>query len=157
MKKILIALDFNPSAQKVAEEGYAIAKALGAEVTLVHVKAEANYYSSVGHVTVIGFSGHLKKDKPKPPDIIDPDAISQEFLNKAMLHLGNDAIKTKVGGGACAEALINTAKELELDLIIIGSHSRRWFENDSLGSVTKKVLLNSSIPVLVIPTNKSHS
>lgn len=156
MIKVLIALDFDPSAQKVAEEGYAIAKALSAEVTLVHVKAGAKYYASVGHVTVIGFTGHLKDDKPIPPEILNPDIISQEFLKKAMLHLGNGNIKILAVGGACAESLIKTAQNLKSDLIIMGSHSRRWFENTTMGSITERVLLNSNIPVLVIPTNKSH-
>ncbi len=48
MKRVIIALDFDPSAQKVAEEGYTIAKVLKAKVTLVHVKADADYYSSLG-------------------------------------------------------------------------------------------------------------
>jgi len=30
MKKILIALDYNPSAQKIAETGYALAKSMNA-------------------------------------------------------------------------------------------------------------------------------
>lgn len=156
MKKVLIALDFNPSAQKVAEEGYAIAKALKAEVTLVHVKVEAKYYSSIGHVTVIGFAGHIKDNEPLPPDIIDPEIISREFLKKAMLHLGNNSIKTLVVGGSCADSLLKTAQNLKSDLIIMGSHSRKWFEKTAMGSVTENVLLNTNIAVLVIPTKKSH-
>lgn len=156
MTKVLIALDFNPSAQKVAEEGFALAKGWGAEITLVHVKADANYYSSVGHIKVLGFTGHLKDDEPIPPEKINPDTVSYEFLKKVKLHLGNDDIKFLVVGGSCAESLIETAKNLNSDVIIIGSHSQRWLKNDSLGSNTEKVLLNSSIPVLVIPTNKSH-
>lgn len=37
MKTILIALDYNPTAIKVAESGFAMAKAMEAEVTLLHV------------------------------------------------------------------------------------------------------------------------
>ena len=32
MKKVLIALDYNPTAQKVAETGYSLAKAMKAKV-----------------------------------------------------------------------------------------------------------------------------
>ncbi|MBK7437694.1 MAG: universal stress protein [Saprospiraceae bacterium] len=37
MKKILIAIDYNPTAENVAKIGYAVAKAFQAEVVLVHV------------------------------------------------------------------------------------------------------------------------
>ncbi|WP_439183823.1 universal stress protein [Carboxylicivirga taeanensis] len=155
MKRVIIALDFDPSAQKVAEEGYAIAKALEAKVTLVHVKADADYYSSLGQVVVIGFSGHQKDAGSIPSDAIDPDAISQEFLKKAMLHLADKNIEILVVNGTCADSLIKTVNQLKADLIVIGSHSRKWFENTTIGSVTQKVMLSSTIPVLVIPTNKN--
>lgn len=47
MKKILIALDYDPTAEKIAETGYALATAMKAEVVLVHVIAEPAYYSSM--------------------------------------------------------------------------------------------------------------
>ena len=155
MKKVLIALDFNPSAQKVAEEGYALAKCCNAEITLVHVKVEDELYSSVGKVKVIGFTGHLKNDEPIPPEKINTDTISLEFLKKAKLHLGNSDIQILTVSGPIAKSLITTAKNLKSDLIIMGSHSKKWFENSTIGSVTEKVLLDTTIPVLIIPTNKS--
>ena len=156
MKKVIIALDFNPSAQKVAEEGFALARSCGAEITLVHVRADPQYYSSVEHIKVLGFTGLTKGEETILPEKIDPDTISSEFLEKVKQHLGNDDIKLLVVGGSCAEALVETAKNLKSDMLVIGSHSRRWFEHNSLGSIAEKVLLNSSIPVLVIPTNKSY-
>ena len=45
MKKICIALDYNPSAEKVAKTGYAYAQALGAETSLVHVISDAAFYA----------------------------------------------------------------------------------------------------------------
>jgi hypothetical protein len=44
MKNILIALDYNPSSETVAETGYAIAKAMRAELTFIHVITEPQYY-----------------------------------------------------------------------------------------------------------------
>jgi nucleotide-binding universal stress UspA family protein len=44
MKRILIALDYDPSAQKVAETGLSFAKAMKAEITLLHVLANQQDY-----------------------------------------------------------------------------------------------------------------
>jgi len=45
MEKVLIAIDYDETAQKVAEEGYALAKAMNAQAILLHVLHERpNYY-----------------------------------------------------------------------------------------------------------------
>jgi nucleotide-binding universal stress UspA family protein len=59
MKKVLIALDYDQTAQKVAEVGFAMAKAMNAEVTLLHVLSESIYYSSAEYSPVIGFVGPM--------------------------------------------------------------------------------------------------
>jgi nucleotide-binding universal stress UspA family protein len=47
------------------------------------------------------------------------------------------------------EAIINTAKEHDCDLILMASHGRRGLAGVLLGSETKKVLTHTNIPVLV--------
>ena len=42
MKKVLIALDYDPTAQKVAETGFSLAKTMGAEVILLHVISDVH-------------------------------------------------------------------------------------------------------------------
>lgn len=37
MKKVLIAVDYDPTARKVVELGFSLAKSMGAEVILLHV------------------------------------------------------------------------------------------------------------------------
>jgi len=62
MKKILIAIDYDPTAQKVAEEGFELAKTMGAEVVLLHVIADPVYYSSTDYSPIMGFTGYLNTD-----------------------------------------------------------------------------------------------
>jgi nucleotide-binding universal stress UspA family protein len=45
INKVLIALDYDPSAKKVAEVGYQMAESMGAEVSLVHVVENLVAYS----------------------------------------------------------------------------------------------------------------
>jgi len=47
MKKVLIALNYNPTAQKVAENGFAMAKAMKAEIWLLNVGIDLGMYSSI--------------------------------------------------------------------------------------------------------------
>jgi nucleotide-binding universal stress UspA family protein len=50
---------------------------------------------------------------------------------------------------AAAEAIIETAKTKECDLIVMSSHGRRGLARVLLGSQATRVLTLSSIPVLV--------
>jgi nucleotide-binding universal stress UspA family protein len=50
---------------------------------------------------------------------------------------------------AAASGIVQSAKELGCDLIIMGSHGRTGIARLMLGSVATKVVAESSIPVLV--------
>ena len=79
---------------------------------------------------------------------------SLEYLDKSRQHLGDKTIQTIVKEGDFADSILETAKELNADIIVIGSHSRKWLENIVMGSVTEKVLHHTSIPLFIVPTKK---
>ena len=154
MKKILIALDYDPTAQAIAEKGFMLAKAMGAEVTLLHVIADPVYYSSVNYSPIMGFSGYMDME-PMQTDITE--ALKKEslvFLEKSKQHLADDSIKTLVTEGNFADSILVTAKEIDADIIVMGSHSRSWLNDILVGSVTEKVLHSSAVPLFIIPTKK---
>lgn len=156
-KKVLIAMDFDPTAQKVAEVGYSFAKTMKAEVVLLHVMQDSVYYpsiSSMDNFPIMGFTGSIIA-----PIQLDTDKKlrieSQNYLDSVKFHLGDEAIKTVVKEGDSADLILKTAEELNIDIIVMGSHSRRWLDDILMGSVTEEVLHKSSIPLFVIPTQKS--
>jgi nucleotide-binding universal stress UspA family protein len=154
MKKVLIALDYNPTAQKVAEMGYALAKAMGAEVILLHVTEELTYYTSFEYGPIMGFTGYVNSDMLK---IKEPEEVKQsslEFLEQTKKHLDDNNIKTTVAEGNIPSTIIKVADEMFADIIVMGSHSRRWLEKILLGSVTEEVLRNCTIPLFIIPTKE---
>jgi nucleotide-binding universal stress UspA family protein len=152
--KALIALDYDPTAQKVAEAGFSMAKAMGAEVVLLHVISDPVYYSSVEYSPIMGFSGYMELDPIQLESVDGLIKASQNFLDKSKEHLGDDTIKTLVKEGDFAETILKTAKSEHADVIVMGSHSRKWLENMVMGSVTEKVLHHTTIPLLIIPTKK---
>jgi nucleotide-binding universal stress UspA family protein len=155
MKKVLIALDYNPTAQKVAEVGYLLAKTMGAEVILLHVISDPVYYSSAEYSPIMGFTG--LDMGPLQLDSVDGlKKASQHFLNKSKHHLGDNTIQTLVTEGDFAESILKTAKDLHVDIIVMGSHSRRWLDEILMGSVTEKVLHHTTIPLFIIPTKKRN-
>jgi nucleotide-binding universal stress UspA family protein len=151
MKKVLIALDYDPSSKKVAETGYAIADAMNAEVTLLHVITDPVYYSSQEYSPILGFGGQLDVAPIQLDSAESLIKASQHFLDIAKQHLGNKDIKTMVKDGDYADSILKAAKELHADFLVLGSHSRKWLQNLVIGSVSEKVLHHTTIPVFIIP------
>lgn len=156
MKKVLIALDYNPTAQKVAEVGFLLARSMNASVTLLHVISDPVYYSSTEHSPVMGFIGYMEMGRMQLNCIDGLKNASQQFLDNTKHYLGDKTIQTQVGEGEFAESILKTAKDLHTDIIVMGSHSTRWLEEILMGSVTEKVLHLTTVPLFIVPTKKHN-
>ncbi len=154
MKKVLIALDYDPSAQKVAETGFAMAKAMKAEVIIMHVMSDPVHYSSTGYDPIMGYAGFINIAQMQKSSNDELIKASQEFLDKTKLHLGDNTIQTLVEDGDCAEAILKVAKNHHAEVIVMGSHSHRWLENILMGSATESVLHHTTKPLFIVPTKK---
>ncbi len=151
MKKILIAIDYTPAAEKVAEAGYALAKAIRAEVVIVHVITEPAYYA-MDYSPIMGYSGGYTSGTLEMADAIKKEA--ENFLAAAVKHLNDSSITTKVLEGDTTDAIIEYSKEWNADLIVLGSHSHHGLERLFGTHVASHVLKHSKIPLLAIPTDE---
>lgn len=144
IKKVLIAVDYDETSKKVAEAGFSMANTMNAETILLHVIAEQPvYYSSYAYMRE--FSVDIDDDLKKS---------TQKFLDKVKKHLGDESITTVLKEGDIADTILKTAKELKVDVIVMGSHSRKWLENIILGSEAQDVLKKTIIPLFIVPTKK---
>jgi nucleotide-binding universal stress UspA family protein len=138
---LVIATDGSQASEKAVAQGLALARQLGARVTMVTVT------------------------EPLPPMMAgDALAVSlQEFAKAAEAHadrvLSGAAAAAGSSGVPCevvhvrdrfpAEGIIETAKGRGGDLIVVGSHGRRGVSKLLLGSQANSIVTQSSIPVLV--------
>jgi len=153
-KKVLIALDYDPTAQKVAEAGFSLARTMKAEVTLLHVIADPVYYSALEYSPITGFAGTMDMANYQLDSVKGLKEASKQYLDKLKNHLGDKTIETIIAEGDFSDSILKSAKAMHADLIVMGSHSRKWLENIVMGSVTEKVLRHTSIPLFIIPTRK---
>jgi nucleotide-binding universal stress UspA family protein len=156
MKKVLIALDFDPTAELVAEAGYALAKSMNAQAILLHVTSDSAYYSSLNYSPVMGFDGFYGLDPIQTGNVQALMSSAEDYLEKSKKHLGDETIQTVVKSGMPGETIVNTASELNADIIVMGTHSRSGLEKILVGSVAENVLHNSSIPLFIVPTKTSR-
>ncbi len=152
MENVLIALDYAPTAQKVAEMGYNLAQAMHAQAILLHVTSDVSFYSSLNYSPIMGFGGLDSIDSVQTDDEDGLRKVAQDYLDKSKKYLADEKIQTIVKSGVIGETILDAALETKADIIVIGTHSRRGLEKILVGSVAENVLLHSFIPLLIIPT-----
>ncbi len=156
MKKVLIALDYDNTARKVANAGYSMAKAMKAEVILLHVISDPVYYSSSGYSPIMGLTDSMLVNPLQFDNTDSLKEVSQHFLDDIKTSLGDPKIQTVLKEGDFADSILLAAGDLHADIIVMGSHSRKWLENILMGSVTEKVLHNTNTPLFIVPTKKGN-
>ena len=156
MKKVLIALDYDPSPHKVAKTGFSIAKTLGLGITLQHVDTDELYFKLLDIVTIMGICSQKKSSDGIQKMGVELKELSVQFLNKSKIHLGDANVHTVLKDSDSNESVLALAKEIEADVIVVimALHNRKWLNNKALECIAENISLNSSIPVLIIPTNK---
>ena len=142
-KHILIPTDGSKLSDAALHAGLQLAKEQGSEVTVLYVMPDysALMYSGEGMSTYN--SSELNKDSEKTADRVLQAA---QDLAKAEVVACKTARTTNY---SVHQAIIQQAKDSHCDLICMASHGRKGIAGILLGSETQRVLVNSSIPVLV--------
>jgi nucleotide-binding universal stress UspA family protein len=150
MKKILIALDYSPAAEKVAQAGYALAKSMKAEAILAHVITEPAFYA-MDYSPIMGYRGAYTSGAVEVVEDITKEA--ENFLTAAAAHLGDPKISTKVLQGETADAILEYAIESKVDIIVAGSHSHHGLDRLFNTHIASHLLKHTKTQLLIIPTD----
>lgn len=152
MNRVLIALDYEPSAEVIARTGHELARSMNAQTILLHVISDNNYYISANYSPIMGYNSLTNAD------VIENDAESESkrlawnYLEHSKKYLGDPDIEVLVGSGSFAQTILDTAESVKADLIVMGTHHQKGLKKLITGSVAESVLHHTQIPVLIIPT-----
>jgi nucleotide-binding universal stress UspA family protein len=145
---ILLSTDGSDVARTGVKHGIALAKALNAKVTIITVTEPLPIDYGSGHA-----SGWI----PTQEEFDRFDAACKEHAVKVLddaramaEQIGISAELVHVPNAHPATAIIETAKSRGCDLIVMASHGRRGLRKLFLGSQTSEVLVDGSVPVLVV-------
>ena len=154
MEKVLIAIDYNPTSEVVAQKGYQLAKTLGAEICLMHVVADVSYYG-MQYPTFMGFDGY---EVPFNPNIYgELRDVAANYLTTAAKHFNDAGVQTHIAEGETADAILNYAQEWGASILVMGTHSHGTLEKLLMGTVASRVIEHTKIPVHLIPTQVEKS
>lgn len=153
MKKVLIAVDYNPSSQKVAETGYELAQLMGGEVCLIHVMSEVAHYN-MRYPTFMGYDGY-DAGAFDVEMINEMHKVTEEYLSSVANHLNDPKVITHLAEGDAAKMLMEYSEQWNADVLVMGTHSHSALEKLLMGTVASKVLEKTNIPVYMVPVKKA--
>ena len=164
MKRILVPIDFSDATARVIDLAQQLAKALDAEIHLVHVReltAAATPgtlgYGLAGMPELAPMSGVPVPGLDQMPQPISETGDQKSKLARWQNEIVQAGIKVTLHEptGAVAEEILDQADAVDADLIVMGTHGYGAMYNLLVGSTTKGVLKHSTRPVLLVPPTKS--
>ena len=151
MNTIVAALDLQGNTNLVVEKALDMAERLGAELHLVHVIAPIGTYITSNMVDPL--SGVDTSMLANELDIVESQKVAaQEQLEKIALGLQPKQMVVKVLIGTVEEEVANYAQEMNAIMIVAGTHQRRGLARLVYGETSVRILHESQIPILVVPT-----
>ncbi len=144
MKKILVPTDFSEQSENALRVAAQLARKHQAEIYILHV-VELPIHAATdvlnSHTSPANFPEavfFLKLAKQRFRKFVEKD-----FLKDIDVH---EVIETQTA----FNGIMDTTKNTNIDLIIMGSHGASGMKEMFIGSNTEKVVRNSDVPVLVV-------
>jgi nucleotide-binding universal stress UspA family protein len=149
-RKVLCPVDMTLDGGNAAEEAANLARALGAELVLLHVMAEpalalGDPMLAPGEVTSFTLPGLLE-------DYHHEMARRLERLGDQLRATGLN-VSCMLLRGSPHEAIVSTAESEHVDLIVMGTHGRTGLSHLLLGSVAERVVRTAKVPVMTLKLN----
>jgi nucleotide-binding universal stress UspA family protein len=157
LNRILVPTNLGEPSRTAIQYGVAFARQFGAKLFLLHVLDAKGFDAALETERVLEV---LSPDEAARPSS-EPSA--QEIARYAARHdlsrlLGSDDeretraeyLLRASGISGASEAIIACARELDVELIVMGKHQLGFVEHLLAGSVAEKVVRHAPCPVLVV-------
>jgi nucleotide-binding universal stress UspA family protein len=147
MKILLVPTDFSATSERILQTATTLAQALGARVVVLHV---------LQPITPIG-------DPTMMPDMTQLAAMQKTAEESARAQLARAcaqvaaqgvAVEQELRDGPAAPVILDRARDLPADLVVMGSHGHTALHDLLLGGTSHAVLKKSPCPVVIVPAKK---
>lgn len=134
-KKLLFCTDGSSNSMCAQREALKLAKECSAELYIMMVVDLTDEFEALAP----GLTEKLDRQAREIAENIASAAKSEGVRAEAVVREGEPNKK-----------ILEVAKEMGVDAIILGTHGRKGFMNTVMGSVTRKVIAEAFVPVIVI-------
>lgn len=140
-RRILVPTDFSPQSEEAWRTARRLARAVGAEVVLLHVFVEMSLFSEGA------WSGRRVREVYESTRAWVDETLERWASQAQAEEL---AVRTRVRTGVPYREILAAAAEEQADLIVLGTHGRGGLDRALLGSVTDRVIRLAPCPVLAV-------
>ena len=141
IKRILYPIDFSECSYQVLPYVLNVAEKYDAEIYLLYVLDDLRQFAGmhVPHTSISNFVEQAMVESEKMLDKICDEHLQSCPNFQRRLVMGDPRVE-----------ILKMVKSEKIDLVIIGSHSRRGLERIIFGSVAEYVVKNAPVPVLTV-------
>jgi nucleotide-binding universal stress UspA family protein len=143
-KIILAATDFSETATSAVAQAFELAALQGSKVHLIHAYSVPGYPD--GFALGVDVVGPLEQAAKRALGLEKEKYGSRPEFGGAILEMGD-----------ARDVILQHAKSLPADLIVVGTHGRRGFQHLLLGSVAEAIARRAACPVLIVPTARKRA
>ncbi len=158
MKNILVPIDFSTVTERVLEQARELAKAFGAQIHIVHVREVPPQlptsplgYGALGMPEMV--PGPVPQVIAQP---IEPNESEKRRLEEWKAEMERAGLEAKLHEplGNVVDEILECARTLKIDGIVMGRHGHGAMYNLLVGSVTEGVLKRAKCPVVLVPVGE---
>lgn len=147
-QQVLVAVDGSPTSNRGLKSAIGLASDQHASLTVLHViddTAGVSYVGDMGYIPA-NFVDTLLEDLRKN---------GRRILAKAEAAARDGGVEAKTvlvetKGRTVADTIVNQARKLRADVIVLGTHGRRGLRRVLMGSDAEAVLREARMPVLLV-------
>jgi len=138
-KTIACAVDFSAPSRLALADAAALARRVGAKLTLVHVFEPP---AAATRSTIVS-----------PPELFEQSVREMERVLEGWRgeaeRIAGEPVTTRVVVGTAAQEIVRFLRQGGFDLAVLGTHGRKGLSHLVLGSVAERVVREAPCPVLV--------
>ena len=136
---VLVPMDFSPYAEHALDYAIALAQKLQARVTLLHV------------IQPPLIAGADMGVWPSPTFVVELEAAITSDMEGYLARVTDAGLTGEIVviHGNPSQEILDTARQRQVDLIVMGTHGRTGLPHALLGSVAERVVRSAPCPVLV--------
>ncbi len=139
LKRILVPIDFSDCAKKALRYAIPLAKEHGAAITLLYVVPPAYAVGEYGGFDYACLQAAAQAGSERQLKTLVLDEVQGEVSADTVVRSGSPAVE-----------IVEAARDLPADVIVISTHGRTGLKHMLIGSVTEHVVCRAPCPVLVV-------
>ena len=144
LQHILVPVDFSAPARKAVAYAVAFARQFHARLTLLHVMEMSFAGTGMAEIEVPLLENEIRQNALQEMETLCKEALDPSVPSSTQIRIGRPW-----------HEICLAAKELNVDLLIVGTHGYTGLTHVVMGSTAERVVRHAPCPVLVV-REKEH-